>query len=169
MSQCPHCHEPVAAKDEHCPHCGGAVAVPGAVDAGSLENSVLALMRQGEKIQAVKLYREQTGVGLAEAKAAVEAIERGVPWPAPASSARAVRDVHLEQQILNLMEAGRKIEAIKLHRQLTNSGLKEAKDAVEELAARRGIAPGKTGCLGAVAVLVACMTAAIVCICLSTA
>jgi ribosomal protein L7/L12 len=33
-----------------------------------------ALFR-GEKIQAIQLYREQTGVGLAEAKTAVESIE----------------------------------------------------------------------------------------------
>lgn len=35
---------------------------------------VRALMQQHQKIQAVKLYRELTGVGLAEAKAAVEAM-----------------------------------------------------------------------------------------------
>ncbi|MEQ1851389.1 MAG: ribosomal protein L7/L12 [Chthoniobacteraceae bacterium] len=34
-----------------------------------------ALFR-GEKIEAIKLYREQTGVGLAEAKQAVEQVER---------------------------------------------------------------------------------------------
>jgi ribosomal protein L7/L12 len=31
-----------------------------------------ALMKQGKKIEAIKVYREKTGVGLAEAKAAVE-------------------------------------------------------------------------------------------------
>jgi hypothetical protein len=41
----------------------------------------------------------------------------------------------LEGQVLALMEGGKKIEAIKLHRQQTGSGLKEAKDAVEALAA----------------------------------
>lgn len=35
---------------------------------------VRALMKRHQKIQAVKLYRELTGVGLAEAKAAVEAM-----------------------------------------------------------------------------------------------
>lgn len=30
------------------------------------------LVRQGLKIEAIKLYREQTGVGLAEAKAAID-------------------------------------------------------------------------------------------------
>jgi hypothetical protein len=35
------------------------------------------LARQGKKIEAIKLYREQTGAGLAEAKEQVEALERG--------------------------------------------------------------------------------------------
>lgn len=36
---------------------------------------ILDLMRRGQKIQAIKLYRERTGVGLKEAKDAVEALE----------------------------------------------------------------------------------------------
>lgn len=37
---------------------------------------VVAELEQGRKIQAIKIYREQTGAGLAEAKAAVETIAR---------------------------------------------------------------------------------------------
>jgi ribosomal protein L7/L12 len=36
---------------------------------------VLALIAQGKKIQAIKVYRERTGVGLKEAKDAVERLE----------------------------------------------------------------------------------------------
>jgi ribosomal protein L7/L12 len=41
---------------------------------------VVRELEQGRKIQAIKIYREETGAGLAEAKAAVEAIagERGL-------------------------------------------------------------------------------------------
>lgn len=38
--------------------------------------SVVQELEQGRKIQAIKLYREQTGVGLREAKEAVEEIAR---------------------------------------------------------------------------------------------
>ncbi len=38
--------------------------------------SVVQELEQGRKIQAIKLYREQTGVGLREAKDAVEEIAR---------------------------------------------------------------------------------------------
>ena len=37
---------------------------------------VVEQLEQGKKIQAIKIYREQTGAGLAEAKAAVEVIAR---------------------------------------------------------------------------------------------
>lgn len=42
----------------------------------SLER-VRNLLKKGEKIQAIKAYREETGTGLKEAKDAVEAIEKG--------------------------------------------------------------------------------------------
>ncbi len=40
----------------------------------------------------------------------------------------------MEQQIVDLVHSGRKIAAIKLYREQTGAGLKEAKDAVEEIA-----------------------------------
>jgi len=36
---------------------------------------IINLMRQGKKIQAIKLYRQETGVGLREAKEFVESLE----------------------------------------------------------------------------------------------
>jgi ribosomal protein L7/L12 len=40
-------------------------------------SAVLAALSAGKKIEAIKLYRQRTGVGLKEAKDAVEAMERG--------------------------------------------------------------------------------------------
>ena len=37
---------------------------------------IVELLRQNRKIEAIKLWREATGLGLAESKAAVEALER---------------------------------------------------------------------------------------------
>jgi hypothetical protein len=56
----------------------------------------------------------------------------------------------LDGRILALVRAGQKIPAIKLHREAMQSGLKEAKDAVEALAARHGVAPSGSGCAGVV-------------------
>ena len=54
-------------------------AVPGHEAAGASSNppSILDLMQRGRKIEAIKLYREEHGVGLREAKEAVEALADG--------------------------------------------------------------------------------------------
>ena len=46
-------------------------------DPGSQEPSeeVMQLLRDGKKIQAIKLHRERTGLGLAESQAAIERYE----------------------------------------------------------------------------------------------
>jgi ribosomal protein L7/L12 len=46
----------------------------------TVDQDVVSLVRDGKKIVAIKLYRDKTGVGLAEAKAAVQALatEHGV-------------------------------------------------------------------------------------------
>ena len=46
------------------------------VSAGGLDADIQQLVTDGRKINAIKLYRERTGVGLAEAKDAIEAWER---------------------------------------------------------------------------------------------
>lgn len=42
----------------------------------ALQTEVANLLREGQKILAIKLYLEQTGVGLKEAKEAVDVIEK---------------------------------------------------------------------------------------------
>ena len=44
--------------------------------ADTLEGRVLRMLQQGQKIPAIKLYREETGVWLKEAKDAVESLGR---------------------------------------------------------------------------------------------
>ena len=122
-------------------------------------------LRQGQKILAIKLYRECTGVGLAEAKLAVEDLERGVR---PATSAPASPG----DQMADVREAvfrGEKIQAIRLYRQHTGTGLAEAKSAVERLEADlRSTSPDKftassagKGCLGMAAMICGTVVAAV--------
>lgn len=63
-------------------------------------------------------------------------------------------------QLVALLEAGRTIEAIKIYRGRTGVGLKEAKEAVEALAAQRGIVAAKAGCAGVILALAAGLWAA---------
>ena len=97
--------------------------------------TIAELLARGQKIEAIKRYRTLTGVGLKEAKDAVEAWERAgsapdiptaTPSPAPGGD---IAEVHA------LARSGKKIEAIKRYRELTGVGLKEAKDAVERMEA----------------------------------
>ncbi|MGC3967546.1 MAG: hypothetical protein QM775_09305 [Pirellulales bacterium] len=125
----------------------------GGIDAAFV-NEVLSLIRDGRKIEAIRIFRERTGSGLREAKDAVEAMEAGrqafsdggvVPPPATME----------ENEILELVRRGNMIAAIKLHRERTGEGLKDAKDAVEALAAAHGIPRTQNvGCGGAALMLV---------------
>ena len=67
-------------------------------------------------------------------------------------------DLVLEDEILSLLEKGRKIKAIKLYHKLTGAGLKEAKEIVEAIAADYGISPKKAGCAGMVLLMVVVFT-----------
>jgi ribosomal protein L7/L12 len=49
--------------------------------ASTVSAGVVELVAQGKKINAIKLYRQETGVGLKEAKEAVEEVERGMVRP----------------------------------------------------------------------------------------
>lgn len=110
-------------------------------EAEAWRREVQDLLKGEKKIAAIKLYRERTGVGLAEAKAAVEALERmETPLAQPV-------DADLESPLLELLRAKGKLEAIRYYRAQTGCDLKTAKDAVEELARRHGIA-SQGGCAG---------------------
>lgn len=159
MAQCPFCDKPVPVGVDRCPSCGAwlhqtdnplsthvpdSPAAAGSAHDEVWEADVRALVAQGQKIQAIKVYREHTGVGLAEAKSAVEHLERGEV----ASGDHGNTTSTFEPQLLALLAEGQKIQAIKLYRDKTGAGLKEAKDAVEALASRQGIVVNRSGCLG---------------------
>lgn len=105
-------------------------------------------MLAGDKIGAIKLYRELTGVGLAEAKSAVEQMQtqlRGFESAELAlpKNATGPDEPQPSAAINEAIFAGKKIVAIKLYREQTKVGLAEAKRAVEEIEKQlRAAAPG---------------------------
>lgn len=106
------------------------------LNAGQLESLVYA----GQKVEAIRLYREQAGCSLREAKEAVEAFERGetaslafVP-PSPPDAQSTIA------QIEEWVQRGNKINAIKAYREYTGVGLKIAKDVIDAIG--RGDAAG---------------------------
>ena len=106
---------------------------PSGVDVDQIQQ----LLRDGKKIDAIKLVREQTGLGLKEAKDAVEAIERGESVELKLQTASTVQLVSGvdPNQITELLRQGNKIDAIKLVREQTGLGLQEAKNVVDAIEA----------------------------------
>lgn len=122
---------------------GPADPSPGWGDAptDAVTEQVLAEVAAGKKIQAIKTYREATGVGLKEAKDAVEALEAGTPLPAQPATASATR--RTDEDVRALLAQNRLIDAIKLYREIHGVGLKEAKDAVEAMRDGETVAESK--------------------------
>jgi ribosomal protein L7/L12 len=100
------------------------------VASATLDDSVLAAIRrhlaQGNKIEAIKTLRAATGVDLAAAKNAVEAIESGVE-PRTEKFDLSGPD---GERIKSALLAGKKSEAIRIFREITGSDLKTSHDAV---------------------------------------
>jgi hypothetical protein len=73
-----------------CPYCGNTLVLPeelrgagslgSAIDQGLKLAEITRLLKSGNKIAAIKAYREAFGGGLKEAKDAIERIERGEPF-----------------------------------------------------------------------------------------
>jgi ribosomal protein L7/L12 len=90
-----------------------------------LPEDVRLAMSAGQKIEAIRLLRERTGLGLADAKAAVESGR----LPAAASPSAQAEALPLEVQAA--LVSGNRIEAIRLLREAEGGGLKEAKDRID--------------------------------------
>ena len=164
MKPCSTCGQATSETARLCEHCGAPV-IKSPTDNVELADRVRRLATEGQKLEAIKLLREATGVGLAEAKAGVEAIERGNLITFSGSDGTPGGLSHeIEQQLLRLVQEGQKIQAIKLYREHTSSGLKEAKEFVESLAAQRGIVTPRGGCLGVVLGLMIAFVFAATCV-----
>ena len=153
MTRCTFCDHENPPGATSCAKCHA--ELPDALDAAQQPDvdPLRDLVRSGKKIQAIKIYRQRMGVGLKEAKDAIEVLERGesVPVPPAVSKTFAESDV---RDFVSLLRQGKTIAAIKLYRDKTGVGLAEAKAAVETLAAEQGIPVKGSGCAGVV--LVSC-------------
>jgi ribosomal protein L7/L12 len=107
------------------------------IDPG-LAAQVRDLEAKGKKLEAVRLLRERTGLGLADAVRIVDKLAAsGKPADLSKKGAPGVATANIgpdhEAELRNLVAAGQQIQAIKMVRELTGMGLKEAKDLVDRL------------------------------------
>ncbi len=114
-----------------------------ALSSGQIEETLYEFIQEGQKLAAVKLIREACGIGLKEAKEFVDKrfagqdvslpplvsqSPKGAPAPAPLPEATSP-----SEEVRKLYLAGKKIAAIKLYREETGVGLREAKEMVESI------------------------------------
>lgn len=117
-----------------------------------LEQEIRQLLDSGNKIQAIKIYREKTGAGLAEAKNAVEALATGGAFDGETSAERVpTDDPGLTDEVKELIGQGNPLLAVKLVRERTGRSLKESKELVDQIGIDSGLtSPSGSGCLRAV-------------------
>lgn len=91
------------------------------------------LLRNKQTIQAIKLYRDETKATLKEAKTAVEMMQDDVLVTKYETSISKANPASLEE-VWYQLQMGNKLKAIKVYRESTDVGLREAKEAVEVMA-----------------------------------
>lgn len=108
--------------------------------------AAVAALERGQIIEAIRLVRADTGLGLAEAKALVERYQRGeLGAVAQSSAARATCADGLPPEAEAALLRGRVIEAIKIVRHVEGIGLKEAKERVDAVRRSRRGGAGASG------------------------
>lgn len=112
-----------------------------AISSGNIEEALREFKAGRQKIAAVKMVREACGIGLKEAKEIVDSWFDGneialppiIKQCAPPKAPVTPEATEPSEQVCALYRQGKKIEAIKLYREETGVGLKEAKETVETI------------------------------------
>lgn len=152
LFHCPTCGAPLAFSGDApvvaCTYCNNSVIVPETLRRRSPQEmgpgflsashfgDISLLLANNKKIEAIKLLRELSGLGLKEAKDIADAIQRGEhvgPITLQHENVSVQSSVLDQRQLLELVDKGQKIEAIKQLREATGLGLKEAKDVIDAL------------------------------------
>ncbi|MEO8278199.1 MAG: ribosomal protein L7/L12 [Ideonella sp.] len=102
-----------------------------------LPDDVRAALAAGQKLEAIRLLRQHTGLGLAHAKAAVESA------PVPAATSPVEYGWELPSEAKAALDQGKVLQAIRLLRASKGIGLKDAKSIID--AARGTPAPRPGG------------------------
>jgi hypothetical protein len=120
---------------------------PSSAPSPTLPQPVQDALQRGNLVEAIKLMRAGTGLGLKETKDALETYMRGEPAPAGFAPMSLPAGAPLPATVQEALNQGNKIEAVRRLRGLTGLGLKEAKDAVDAAGVGQGqsadLSPGQ--------------------------
>ena len=96
-----------------------------------IPSEAIRLVERGEIIEAIKVTREQAGLSLNEAKAAIDVYRRNPQgFPQSVKTTEKAGPVELPRLAINALEKGQLLAAIKRTREANGLGLREAKDTV---------------------------------------
>lgn len=93
---------------------------------------ILSIWNSGSKVLAIKLLREQSGLGLAEAKQLLESTDADADAADSPLALNSAIAASAELRIHAAMASGNKLEAVKLLKEATGLGLAEAKERIDE-------------------------------------
>jgi ribosomal protein L7/L12 len=96
------------------------------------------LLDQGKRLEAIRLVREEENLSLSEAKDFVDSFETGIEF-LPTGESKPLTEEELVEKVFELLLKNKKIDAIKLVRDNKLTGLKEAKEFVEDIERRRNL------------------------------
>ncbi len=126
---------------------------------------IVTLIRAGQKLEAIKVYREASGSDLATAKRFIEELQAALTQVEPASTADSrmqepAADSADHTEFIELLREKQKIRAIKRYCERYGVGLKAGKDAIEHIEISAGLTTPRQGCLGVllVALVIAAST-----------
>lgn len=135
MPPCPFCETESPLDAERCSSCGAPLVTGSTPESlHDLNEHLRQLVSQGKKIEAIAAYRRITQGGLADAKSYVEGLERDTEFDV----SQEMPDV--ERKVISFLERGEKIAAIRVYREFTHASLVDAKNYVEAVERRLGLA-----------------------------
>lgn len=111
---------------------------------------IIDALQRGRMMDAIKLLRESNGLGLKDARDAAEHYLRGpTVIERPVGTTPSRFPVKPPSEVVSALQQGSKVEAIRLMRERTGLGVKEASEAVEAYQAQTQLMRG-TGSPGEV-------------------
>lgn len=144
---CPSCGAPLDFDGRsaivQCKFCKTSVLLPGAQQeqeaaAPAFLEEIRRLVQGGDKVEAARRYRERFGVGLKEAKDAVESLASGSVLQArvTVSGPLTAEEIgRVLEQVQELLRHGDKVEAIRYYRASADVSLTKAKEVVDQVEA----------------------------------
>lgn len=102
-------------------------------------HEIAALIREGRKVEAIRLLRESTGVDLTRAKEEVDRLSRAI---SEGDFNEPEGEVQISEEVRDLARRGERLQAVTLHREQAGLGMKEAREQVDEAMKYYGRKPG---------------------------